>query len=133
MSLLMVNKAVKDMGNLSHSFTDKEKEFVLQFAFKTGDKELTNALITELSNASDEAEVDVIIAKYTTMFDDKPAWVSQIENLLISLEMYRIEEEKAINRLADILDAYGIDVSMEEIKTTDTDKLKQKVKEKVMI
>lgn len=133
MSLLMVNKAVKDMGNLAHSFMDKEKEFVLQFAFKTGDKELTNALITELSNASDEGEVDVIIAKYTTMLDDKPAWISQIENLLISLEMYRIEEEKAINRLADILDAYGIDVSMDEIKTTDTDKLKQKVKEKVMI
>ena len=39
----------------------------------------------------------------------KPAWVEQVENLLVALEMYRIEEEKAINHLADILTAYGID------------------------
>ena len=37
--------------------------------------------------------------------------------LYTSLEMYRIEEERAINHLADILTAYGIDVSAEEIRT----------------
>jgi len=26
----------------------------------------------------------------------KPAWVEQVENLLVALEMYRVEEEKAI-------------------------------------
>ena len=39
----------------------------------------------------------------------KPAWVEQVENLLVALEMHRIEDEKAINHLADILTAYGID------------------------
>ena len=29
----------------------------------------------------------------------KPAWVEQVENLLVALEMYRVEEEKAINLL----------------------------------
>ena len=48
---------------------------------------------------------------YRAKYDMKPAWVEQVENLLVALEMYRIEEEKAINHLADILNAYGIDVS----------------------
>ena len=49
----------------------------------------------------------------------------------MALEMYRIEEEKAINHLADILTAYGIDVSAEEIRTTETETLKTTVREKV--
>ena len=55
------------------------------------------------------------------------------ENLLVALEMYRIEEEKAINHLADILTAYGIDVSAEEIRTTETETLKTTVREKVEV
>ena len=58
--------------------------------------------------------------------------VEQIENLLVALEMYRIEEEKAINRLADILKVYGIDVSAEEIRQIDTEELKTKVKKETM-
>ena len=64
---------------------------------------------------------------------EKPAWVEQVENLLVALEMYRIEEEKAINHLADILTAYGIDVSAEEIRTTETETLKTTVREKVEV
>ena len=67
---------------------------------------------------------------YRAKYDMKPAWVEQVENLLVALEMYRIEEEKAINHLADILTAYGIDVSAEEIRTTETETLKTTVREK---
>lgn len=70
---------------------------------------------------------------YRSKYDMKPAWVEQVENLLVALEMYRIEEEKAINHLADILIAYGIDVSAEEIRTTETEKLKTTVREKVEV
>ena len=66
-------------------------------------------------------------------YDMKPAWVEQVENLLVALEMYRIEEERAINHLADILTAYGIDVSAEEIRTTETETLKTTVREKVEV
>ena len=66
------------------------------------------------------------------MIQEKPNWVAQIENLLVALEMYRIEEEKAINRLADILSAYGINVSVEEIRQTDTEELLTKVKKETM-
>ena len=51
----------------------------------------------------------------------------------MALEMYRIEEEKAINHLADILTAYGIDVSAEKIRTTETETLKTTVREKVEV
>ena len=70
---------------------------------------------------------------YRSKYDMKPAWVEQVENLLVALEMYRIEEEKAINHLADILTAYGIDVSDEEIRTTETETLKTTVREKVEV
>ena len=48
-------------------------------------------------------------------------------------EMERIEEEKAINHLADILTAYGIDVSADEIRSTETEVLKTTVREKVEV
>ncbi len=32
---------------------------------------------------------------YRSKYDIKPAWVEQVENLLVALEMYRIEEEKS--------------------------------------
>ena len=60
----------------------------------------------------------------------KPAWVEQVENLLVALEMYRIEEEKAINHLADILTAYGIDVSAEETVLQRQKRLKQQSERK---
>ena len=68
-----------------------------------------------------------------TMNELKPSWVDQVENLLTALEMYRVEEEKAINHLAAILSAYGIDVSAEEIRTAETEVIKTTVREKVEV
>ena len=110
MNLAVVNEAVTEMNGVENQFTEEEKNFVVQFAFRSGSKEDT-------------------ISKY----DMKPDWVEKVENLLVSLEMYRIEEEKAINHLADILTAYGIDVSAEEIRTTETETLKTTVREKVEV
>ena len=129
MNLAMVNEVTVIMNERNHPFTESEKEFVVQFAFKTGDKEHTNKLIDELVQAKDETESQKVIQKYSAMHHIKAQWVEQIENLLVALEMYRIEEEKSINRLADILGAYGIDVSAEEIRKTDSEELKEKVKQ----
>lgn len=63
----------------------------------------------------------------------RPSWVDQVENLLTALEMYRVEEEKAIHHLAEILCAYGIDVSAEEIRTAETEVIKTTVREKVEV
>ena len=64
-----------------------------------------------------------------SMIDMKPVWVNQIENLLVSIEMYRIEEEKAINRLAEVLTAYGVDVTEEQVRRADAEEIKEKVNE----
>ena len=106
------------------------ENFVVQFAFRSGSKEDTISLIEALAHSADKAESDEIMVTYRSKYDMKPAWVEQVENLLVALEMYRIEEEKAINHLADILTAYGIDVSAEEIRTTETETLKTTVREK---
>lgn len=72
------------------------------------------------------------IVEESVSIQEKPNWVAQIENLLVALEMYRREEEKAINRLSEILSAYGINVSVDEIRKADTEELITKVKKVTM-
>ena len=127
MNLAMVNEATEIMKERDHLFTSSEREFIVRFAFKSGDKESTNKLIDELFKARDDVESQQIIQKYSSMHHIKPQWVEQIENLLVALEMYRLEEEKAINRLTEILGAYGIDVTLEEIRKSDSVELKEMV------
>ena len=67
------------------------------------------------------------------MVDMKPRWLEHIENLLVAIEMYRIEEEKAVRRLADVLNAYGIDVTIDEIKIADMKELKKKVQKEAVL
>lgn len=132
MNLEIVEEATFIMNEANHLFSESEKEFVVQFAFKSGNKDLTSQLIEELRQADNDTKSLQIIQKYSAMIYEKPNWVEQIENLLVALEMYRMEEEKAINRLADILSAYGINVSVEEIRQTDKEELLTKVKKETM-
>lgn len=129
MGLTIISETVSEMCKQTHSFSDGEKEFVVQFAFKSGDKTLTNQLIDELCECEDGQESQKVMEEYAKKIHMKPHWVSQIENLLVSIEMYRIEEEKAINRLAEVLTAYGVDVTEEQVRRADADEIKEKVNE----
>lgn len=129
MSLAVISETMNDIAVTGNTFTSEEKEFVVQFAFKTGDKELTNKLIDELMVSEDEETSKNVMKKFSVLHDVKPVWVSQIENLLVAIEMYRVEEAKAIDRLAKVLGAYGIDVTEEEVKLADTEHIKEKVAE----
>lgn len=113
MNLAMVNEATIIMKERDHSFAAWETEFVVQYAFKSGDKESTNKLINELMESRDDIESQHIIQGYLSMLNTKKNRVEEIENLLVTLEIYRLEEEKAMKRLADILRAHGMDVSKE--------------------
>lgn len=126
MGLQEILEATKCVEETTHPFSEAEKEFVLQFACKTGDKELTNRLIDEL--VVDGMDREVIFGKYEVMVDFRPDWISRIENLLVALEMYRQEEEKAVGRLADILSAYHINVSEEELRGPDLEHVKARIK-----
>lgn len=129
MSLLMISETMCEKEEILRTLSKDEKEFIMQFAFKTSDKELTEKLIEEMADARDGDEMDAIRKKYSAMYEVKPAWLNQIENLLISIEMYRAQEEKAINTLVEVLGAYGIDVSEEELRQTNVEEIKDKVAE----
>ena len=133
MNLAVVNEAVTEMNGVEHKFTEDEKNFVVQFAFRSGSKEDTISLVEALAHSSDKTESDEIMVTYRAKYDMKPAWVEQVENLLVALEMYRIEEEKAINHLADIVTASGIDVSADEMRSTEPEVLEPTVREKVEV
>lgn len=129
MSLLMISEIMQEKQEPLSTLSDYEKEFVVQFAFKTSDQKLTNKLIQELAEARDGDETKQIMQKYTAVYDQKPLWVNQIENLLVSIEIYRVEQERAISRLSQILGAYGIEVSEEELREADAEAIKAKVSE----
>jgi len=78
MSLNIINESFMIMGNSSHSFSEKEKEFVVRFAFKTEDRELVNKLIEDLVKSEDELQSEQIMQHYSSMYDVKPKWVEQV-------------------------------------------------------
>ena len=130
MGLAFISETITAVKNMPQ-FSKEEQRFVVEFLFKTNDKDLTKKLMDEL--IVPDSDFEMIRMKYQTMYDKKPKWVGQIENLLVALEMYRVEEEKAINRLSDILKGYGIDVTPEEIRKTETQELKERVKKEILL
>ena len=127
MSLIMITESMKLMEKRNIRLGAKEKEFVLQYAFQTGSPELTEKLIEEL--AKEDADFEKIKTKFEQANRKVPDWVEQIENLLVALEMYRIEEEKAIKRIADFLRSNGVEIDEAELLESDTDKVKDMVRE----
>lgn len=127
MSLIMITESMKLMEAKDVTLGAKEKEFVLQYAFQTGSPELTEKLIEEL--AKEDADFEKIKTKFEQANRKVPDWVEQIENLLVALEMYRIEEEKAIKRIADFLRSNGVEIDEMELLESDTDKVKDMVRE----
>ena len=63
MNLAVVNDAVTGMNGVEHAFTEEEKNFVVQFAFRSGDKEDTLALIKELAQSDDEEKSEDALSK----------------------------------------------------------------------
>ena len=127
MSLIMITESMKLMEKKNIRLGAKEKEFVLQYTFQTGSPELTEKLIEEL--AKEDADFEKIKTKFEQANRKVPDWVEQIENLLVALEMYRIEEEKAIKRIADFLRSNGVEIDEAELLESDTDKVKDMVRE----
>ena len=104
---------------------------MVQFAFRTNDTDLTNKLIDEL--ATDGADRDAVCRKYQALTGFVPDWILRIENLLVSLEMYRVQEEQAVKTLSELLSACGISMSEDEIRQTDTAKVQERVKKEASL
>ena len=125
MGLAAVTETAELFRQKNISMTERDKEFVAQFAFRTNDRELTNKLIDELADAG--ADRDAVCRKYQALTGFTPDWRQRIENLLISLEMYRVQEEQAVKTLSELLSACGISMSEDEIRRTDTAQMQKRV------
>lgn len=132
MGLVAVAETAELISAKQVTLSETDKEIMVQFAFATGDKELTNKLIDELAceGADKGADKGAVLLKYSTMTGFQPDWIRRIENLLVALEMYRIQEEKAIQTLSELLTAYGADLTVEEIKEMPTDKVREHFEKK---
>lgn len=109
------------------SLTERDREFVIRFAFQTGDMELTDKLTDELEKAGSDR--DMVCRKYQALAGFRPDWIRRIENLLVSLETYRVQEEQAIKALWELLSACGISISEDEIRQTKAAQMQERVKQ----
>lgn len=131
MGLAAVTETAQMFQQKNIVLTERDKEFVVQFAFRTNDRELTNKLIDELTEAGTGR--DAVCRKYQALTGSQPDWVQRIENLLVSLEMYRVQEEQAVKTLSELLSACGISMSEDEIRRTDTAKVQERVKKEASL
>ena len=127
MSLIMITEARRFIEEADAVISMEDKEFVAKYAFRTGDTDLVKKLIEELQEK--DADREKVQTKYMQLADNKPEWAEQIENLVIALEMYRIEEDKAVKRITDFLTAHGIDISESVVKDSDVSDIKNMISE----
>lgn len=69
MNLAVVNEAVTGMNGAEHEFTEEEKNFVVQFAFRSGSKEDTISLIEALAHSTDKVQSEEIMVTYRSKYD----------------------------------------------------------------
>ena len=108
------------------SFTNNEKHFIMEYAFKIHDLELVTSLISNMEKEKENDEA--FMSKYGSLLEEQEVWISQLENLLVALEMYRIEEEKALRKITFALKVCGVDVSVDDIKNKDAEEIKKMVR-----
>lgn len=123
MGLVALKQTAQMVCRMGEALSGADKEYVVQFAFRTGDEELTNKLIDELIQPG--ADRESVYQRFNALADFQPDWIRGIENLLVSLELYRVQEEQAIKTLAEILSAYGIELSEKEIRELSSEEIRE--------
>lgn len=125
--MLQVNEVTEWIQKRISGLSEEEIRFVIEFGLKCGDKDLTGGLIEEIKTG--DRDFETIKKRYTAVAGRKPEWVEEAESLIASLEIYRIQEEKALNSLEEILKAYGVNVSRNDIESGNLDEVREKVRE----
>lgn len=125
--MLEINETAQWIQKRMSGLTEEEMRFVFDFGFQSLDKELINSLIEELK--SKDRDFENIKKRYNAMIGIKPEWEQKAESLIAALEMYRIQEEKALNSLERILNVCGVNVSRDDIENGNLDEIREKVRE----
>ena len=107
------------------------KEIIAQISGLVKTLDYSSLTIDELTEAG--ADRDTVCRKYQALTGSQPDWIQKIENMLVSLEMYRVQEEQAVKTLSELLSACGISMSEEEIRNTDTAKVQERVKKEASL
>lgn len=125
--MLEINETAQWIQKRMSGLTEEEMRFVFDFGFQSLDKELINSLIEELK--SKDRDFENIKKRYNAMIGIRPEWEQKAESLIATLEMYRIQEEKALNSLERILNVCGVNVSRDDIENGNLDEIREKVRE----
>ena len=126
MNMKMVEDALKWMEQLKAVLTAEEKNKIAWYAFKTEDAELTQKLVEELAEEGSERER--VFEKFFAVADREESWIEQMEMLLISMEMLRLQEKQALELLMEILQVYGKEIAEKE--KSDAEKEAEEVEKK---
>ena len=102
------------MNGVEHQFTEEEKNFVVQFAFRSGSKEDTICLIEALGHSADKAESDEIMVTYRAIRNKYGYTQNDMaESLDVSYIHYsQIEQGRhrmSLELMLKIVTKYGVD------------------------
>lgn len=123
----MIALASEEMKISKKVFTDSEAQFVVFYAYKMGDINQVKLLIKELEHADEPGELEDIFLRYSKQMNLKGGIEHLAEQLLVSIERYRLEQENAIGYLSETLRLNGIEISEDEIRSTDMMEMKEKI------
>lgn len=123
-TISLANTALK---GTTAKFNEDEKQFVVFYAYKTGDMTQVQLLIKEMEKATEPGEMEDIFRRYSKQMNLKGGIEHLSENLLVCIERYRLEQENAIGYLATTLNLNGISISDEEIRQGEMMELKDKI------
>ncbi len=124
----MIGLALLELRGSGLKLSEEEKQFVVFYAYKMDDMKQVQLLIKELQHAEEPGEVNDIYRRYSKQLNIREGIEHVAENLLVSIERYRLEQENAIGYLANTLKLNGISVSEEEIRKTELLEMTEKIR-----
>lgn len=122
--IALANDEIKESKKV---FTDNEAQFVVFYAYKMGDMKQVKLLIKELEHADEPGEMEDIFVRYSKQMNLKGGIEHMAEQLLVRIERYRLEQENVIECLSETLRLNGIEISEDEIRSTDMMEMKDKI------
>ena len=124
----MIGLALLELRGSGLKLSEEEKQFVVFYAYKVDDMKQVQLLIKELQHAEEPGEINDIYRRYSKQLNIREGIEHVTENLLVSIERYRLEQENAIGYLANTLKLNGIVVSEEEIRKTELLEMTEKIR-----
>lgn len=126
----MIEKACNVIKDSTLTFTEKDKQAICFYAYKTGDLDKVKAFVSELDQATSRYAYTHTFEKYYGELELVDSLETLAEQALVCIERYRVEQECAISYLKDMLQLNGISITEEELRDMDIKEITEKIKEK---